>query len=42
MQVAVTSFVGRRREIGAVKRLVASQRLVTLSGSGESVRRASR
>jgi predicted ATPase len=34
MQVAVTSFVGRRREIGAVKRLVASQRLVTLSGSG--------
>src|ERR1035437_8116421 len=34
MQVAMTSFVGRRREIGAVKRLVASQRLVTLSGSG--------
>ena len=30
----VTSFVGRRRELGEVKRLLAESRLVTLTGVG--------
>src|SRR5215471_13526527 len=30
----LTSFVGRRRELGEVKRLLAQTRLLTLTGSG--------
>ena len=30
----LTSFVGRRRELGEVKRLLAESRLVTLTGVG--------
>ncbi len=30
----LTSFVGRRRELGEVKRLLTTTRLVTLTGSG--------
>lgn len=32
--VGVTSFVGRRREIGVVKRLLTTSRMVTLTGAG--------
>jgi len=34
LPVEVTSFVGRRRQLGDVKRLLADQRLVTLTGAG--------
>ncbi len=34
MPVELTSFVGRRRELGGVKRLLGEARLVTLTGTG--------
>lgn len=34
LPVQLTSFVGRRREIGEIKRLIDDTRLVTLTGSG--------
>src|SRR5215472_12994300 len=34
LPVELTSFVGRRQELGEVKRLLGSTRLLTLTGSG--------
>ena len=34
LPVELTSFVGRRRELGEVKRLLGASRLVTLTGVG--------
>lgn len=34
MPAELTSFVGRRRELAEVKRLLTSTRLLTLTGSG--------